>query len=493
MPQRPDASETTVPGAVLTILRAVSGRSQKQLAAASGLASRTISAYEKGRTALTLARLQELVGALELPPSELEAAFRYLLERRAAIARHRDGGPEAAWHAEVEAIVAGTSRKWGDFTRTTVTEILDQVRILEARRQAPDLWERLLPYAAGERLALVREEPEFQSWALCELVCEESVRAAADDATAAVALGELAVEIALRVAGDPGWRKRLEGYARAFLANSIRVAGRLAVAGEAFERALTVWHSGAPIDPAPLDSSRLLDLEASLRREQRRLDLARKLLDRALEEHPTGPAAARLLLKRAHTLEQLDDYEGAVATLRRASGQIDPSSDPRLVLIVRQHLAWDLCHLGQVAEAERLLPETRALAVRLGNRLDLLRLRWVEARVAGSLGRIYDAIAAFQEVRTNFVTLNMPYDAALATMQLAVVLLEQGGRSAEVRALAAEAAPIFENERVPPEARKALDLFRRSVEEERVTLSFARRVSAYLELARREPALPFAA
>jgi tetratricopeptide (TPR) repeat protein len=493
MPQRPDASETTVPGAVLTILRAVSGRSQKQLAAAAGLASRTISAYEKGRTALPLARLQALVSALDLPPAELEAALRFLLERRAAIARHRGGGPEAALHAEIEAIAAGTGRNWEEFTRATLVEVVAQARILEARRQAPSLWDRLLPYAAGERLAVVREEPEFQSWALCELVCEESVRAAADAAAAAVALGELAVEIALRATGEPSWRRRLEGYARAFLANAIRVAGRLADAGEAFDRALAVWESGAPADPAPLDGSRLLDLESSLRREQRQFDRALELVERALVVHPTGPAAARLLLSRAHTLEQRGDYEEAVKTLRRAALQIDRAIDPRLVLILEQHLVWDLCHLGRAAEAQPLLPEARALAVRLGNRLDLLRLRWVEARLAAGLGRVKEAIASFEEVRADFVRLNMPYDAALATMQLAVVLLQDGSRAAEVKALAVEAAPIFEDEGVHIEARKALALFRRAAHEEQVTLDFARRLATYLELARREPALAFGA
>jgi transcriptional regulator with XRE-family HTH domain len=493
MSQRRDASETTVPGAVLAILRAVSGRSQKELAAAAGLDSRTISAYEKGRTTLTIARLQELVGALDLPPAELEAAVRYLSERRAAIARHRGGGPEAALRAEIDVIAAGMARTWEDFTRGSVEEVLAQAGILVDRREAPGLWARLQPFAAGERLELVQEGADFQSWALCELVCEESEKAAADDAAAAVALGDLAVEIARRVAGEEGWRKRLKGYAQAFLANAIRVGGRLAAAGDAFEGALAVWESGAPADPAPLDGSRLLDLEASLRRGQRRLDESLELLERALKVHPTGPTAARLLVKRGKTLEELGDYEGAVANLRQAAPQIDPERDPRLQLAVILNLAWDLCELGRAGQGAALLPEARALAARLGNHLDLVRLRWVEGRLAAGLSHTEEAVSAFREVRDRFLTLKMPYDAALATMQLAVVLLGQDGRAAEVKALASEAAPIFEDEGVHSEARKALALFRRAAEEERATLDLARRLAAYLERARWQPALSFAA
>jgi|HubBroStandDraft_3_1064219.scaffolds.fasta_scaffold05321_3 tetratricopeptide (TPR) repeat protein len=494
MPQRPDASETAIPGIVLTILRAMSGRSQKEIAAASGLDGRTISALETGRTVLTLPRLRRLVAAMDLPLGEIGAIVRFVAERRATIARHQSAGPEAVTGAEAEGIedfALEKGRSAEEWTRTTLGEMVEHVRVLEARRKAPALWAQLAGLAPGERRAVAREAAEFQSWALCELVCEESVRAAADDAAAALALGELAVEIARVAAVKETWKRRLEGYALAFHANALRVAGRLATAGEAFDQALAAWNSGTPAEPWPLDSTRLLDLEASLRREQGRLDLALELLEKALEVHPNGPAAARLLLNQASTLERMGDYEDAVATLRRAAEEIDPENDPRLAFILRQQLAWDLCQLGRAGEAEPVLSEARALATALGHRLDLVRLRGVEARLAAGLGRIAEAATAFREVRDRFCELGMPYDAALATVQLAVVFLEQGGYAGEVKALAAEAAGIFQDERVHAEARKALILFRQAAEEEAVTADFARGLAVYLERARREPNLPF--
>ena len=486
-----DASETTVPGRVLAILRTVSGWSQKQLAAASGLHHDQISNYERGRTEPPLSKLQVLLEVMGLPPQLLEAAIAFLSEADAAVARFRGGEDDVL--GSIDAIAAGVGRSWQQFARSNLIELISEARNLEARRQAPVLWARLRPYSAVERRAIVREVAEFQSWALCVLVCEESVAAAADDAAVAVVLGELAVEIALLARGDERWLKRLEGYARAFHANAIRVSGNLGAADEAFARALEVWASGAPADPGPLDATRLLELEASLRHDQRRLDESLELLDRAIAAHPTGAAGGRLLLKRAKTLEELNDYESAVATLRQAAPLIDPASDPRLSWILRFNLAFDLCHLGRAAAAAPLVPEIRALAEGIGNRLDLLRCRSLEGYVAAGLGSTAEAIAAFREVLAGFVASSMPFDAALATMQLALVYLVQGGRTAEVKALAAQAAPIFEHEGVHLEARKALALFCRAAQEERLTLELVRRLAIYLERARSAPALAFEA
>jgi hypothetical protein len=98
------------------------------------------------------------------------------------------------------------------------------------------LWQRLSGYSPGQRLAVVREGREFQNAALCVLVCEESVRVAADLPAPALDLAELAVEIAPLVAAPEPWRRRLEGYAWAFLGNARRVACKPGAADEAFSR-----------------------------------------------------------------------------------------------------------------------------------------------------------------------------------------------------------------------------------------------------------------
>ncbi len=106
---------------------------------------------------------------------------------------------------------------------------------------------------------LIEDAREFRSWALCERVCAESVKAAADSADLAVELAELALRIAERAPGGESWRRRLQGYAWAHLANARRVRGDQAGAEEAFARSAKLWETGATGDPG-----RLLDLDAAL-------------------------------------------------------------------------------------------------------------------------------------------------------------------------------------------------------------------------------------
>jgi hypothetical protein len=127
------------------------------------------------------------------------------------------------------------------------------------------------------------------------------------------------------------------------------------------------------------------------------------------------------------------------------------------------------------------------------------RAKAVEAFGIGRGGRDYEAfrgrrraeaIAALRQVRIDFASRGVPYDAALATLDLAVLLLEDG-RAAEVRALAPEMAPIFASLDVHREALAALRLFWRAVEREQVTAELGRHLLRFLERARYDPELRF--
>jgi hypothetical protein len=65
------------------------------------------------------------------------------------------------------------------------------------------------------------------------------------------------------------------------------------------------------------------------------------------------------------------------------------------------------------------------------------------------------------------------------------------GRSAQVKALALASAPIFREQEVHREARRALEVFRRAADEERATAELVRRVIVYLYRARNDPRLRF--
>jgi tetratricopeptide (TPR) repeat protein len=228
------------------------------------------------------------------------------------------------------------------------------------RLQAEDLWVRLERWPRSTRLALVEEVPEFRSWALAERLCAESIQMAGDPQQA-LELAELALRVAERVTGESAWRSLLTGYVWAFLGNARRVASDNPGAMKAFSQAWELWDAGAAADTGLLDGSRLLDLEASLLRDQRHMVAALERLNQALALHPTGPGRGRILLNKGAVLEQMGSYEAAIETFQEAELWIDRVREPRWYFGLRFNLTACLCHLDRYEEAESALPELRAL------------------------------------------------------------------------------------------------------------------------------------
>jgi hypothetical protein len=154
--------------------------------------------------------------------------------------------------------------------------------------------------------------------------------------------------------------------------------------------------------------------------------------------------------------------------------------DPRLVLCLKHNLVWFLPSAGLHQEASILLPEVKDLAERIGNDLDLLRLRWAEGRVAFGLGLRGPAEQAFKEVQQEFLERDLGYDAALVSLDLAV-LYAQESCVQELKQLALDVLPAFSSREVHREAMAALILFQHACEEERLTVELARRLAALLE------------
>ncbi|HSG39166.1 MAG TPA: hypothetical protein VLE27_05975, partial [Thermoanaerobaculia bacterium] len=169
---------------------------------------------------------------------------------------------------------------------------------------------------------------------------------------------------------------------------------------------------------------------------------------------------------------------------------IDARRSPRSAFGIRFNLAVNLAHLNRYAEAAELLHEVREMAVQLRNELDLFRVRWLEGRIASGQGRITEAVEALSQVRKGFLARGLGYDAALASLELAVLYLEKD-RTGEVKTLAREMASIFQAQGVHREALAALRLFCEAAEREAVTLEMARRLVHYLERAQRDPDLRF--
>jgi len=266
------------------------------------------------------------------------------------------------------------------------------------------------------------------------------------------------------------------------------VKGDLKAADAGFEEAKRLWCAGS--DPASLlDPGRLLDLEASLRRDQRRLGEALALLEEAIA---VGRTPERALIQKGFTLEVMGEPDLAIEALLQAERRLNLQGDRRLMNILRCNLSFSLCSIGRFAEAAGLACRVREAALDMGDEILVLRATWLEGRIAAGTGRPEEARRLLEQARREFAARSMWYDVALALLEEAVLLLDEG-RTAEVKELARGLAEVFESKEVHREALAALRLFQEATEREAATAELASRVLRYLFRARHDQGLPFKA
>ncbi len=477
---------------LLSILALWYDLSQKEVGARAGIPQKQVSHYLRRERLVEIKDevFERLLGAVGCPPAAVRIVTACL---EGLEALEQDGDLTAEEKGEIEGAALTTAR----MTRATVTEAvrlsrapaMDHPSLGDAslsRQRAETLGSRLKDLPQDLRLALVQSTEEFQSWALCEWLCAESAREASRHWKRSAGLARLAREVAQRVSGPESWRNRLRGYSAAHGANSLRVSGELNAAEAAFEEAKRLWHSGS--DPAPLlDPGRLLDLEASLRRDQRRFAEALTLLDEAAA---IGASPARILINKAFTLEVMGDYERAVETLLQAQPLVESQGDPGLLYMMRFNLAVNSCHLGLYVEAAGLVRQVREAAMERSEENELTRVLWLEGRIAAGLGRTSEARGLLEQARREFGRRDMVADAALTLLEEATLLLRDG-QTAEVKVLGRELAGVLESKGVHREALAALRLFQEAAERETATIQLARRVLSYLYRARYDQGLWF--
>jgi tetratricopeptide (TPR) repeat protein len=367
--------------------------------------------------------------------------------------------------------------------------------LARSRAEAPRLLEELSSLAPQHRRARLHADPRFVSWGLCELLVRRSCRTAPEEASEAVHLADLAVHAADMISGgkpfEEQWVYQLRSLAWAGFGNARKVQGDFPGAERGFEMADSWWEAGtAGSEDALGYEPVLMDLKASLRMAQRRFPEALDLLDRAVAlflngqpQHRDPHLAGKSLIKKAAVLIEMGDSESVIQMLRKANGWIDPERDPRLVLCVQHNLVDNLSKMGRHREAADLLPDLRALAAARGSALDRLRLTWVEGRIAAGLGEHDQARRLLTGVRQKFLADGNPYEAALATLDLAVPHLEEGNTAA-VRDLTDEMVTVFRHHDVSREALAALLLFQEAARRETATARLAREVAASLSRVR---------
>lgn len=427
---------------------------------------------------------QEVTARLWEPADMFEDPQALDLEDLVALAAedaHDAGGAVDAYDAVLDRV----------FLKIVATE----AGLTDQRALGRKLYDELMQCPAERRQLLVGNSQRFRNRMLCERLIEEGYEAGFSEPQRAVELTRLATAVAdrLRAEDCDGGEEALAGLrarAWAHLGNAFRINFDL----QGMERAFAVTESVLNENRVPLlERARVLALLASGRRVQCRFAEALQIFDRVAAIYKKlgqWNLLGRTLLQKAFVCEEAGDREGEMKLLRRSLDLIDPQADPRVFLAARHNLIYALYERGRVREAFALLYHTRPLYLKAGDRMNLLKLRWLEGLVAFGMQRFDQAEAAFREVREAFLELGLEYDAAIASLDLASVYVLQG-RTVDVSRVAEETLAIFQVHNTHREALAAVLVLCKAARLDRAEMDLIREVSGFLKRARNNPDLSF--
>ena len=372
----------------------------------------------------------------------------------------------------------------------------EQRRALLARERqdAGRLWREVRALDLAARRELVWENPRFQTWGFFELLVDKARWTVLEEPRKAEEMLRLALDVVEHLDPThygPGSIDSARARAWASLGNALRVLADFRQAEQAFRQA-EVHLANGWLDP--LDEALLLEYKASLRRAQRRFDEALQMLDAAIalyrevnEPHGHG----RALMGKGLVLRYSgSDAESASACFRESLFLLDGNEEPRLLALSQANLIGCLLDSGRAEEAAALIPESIKLMEQVGQRCDVLHLRWMGGTAAVAMGQTEEAERIFLELIEDFTQDRLAYNVALVSLELSAVYARQG-RTGDVKRLASEILPIFQSCEVHREAIAALIVFEKAAEMEQLSVGLVEEVASFLQRARTNPGLRF--
>ncbi len=426
--------------------------------------------------------LLEKFAAARLRPDEMIRAGRHLSSCSVCRGRLRRGvknGEQLLRRLHLNDQQGSTAEEYEDLFDRLSDETNRKVqRLQNEKSDAPRLLRIFLAHSATEQEAIAQNDGVFQTAAFIEGILDRARNTWGDDQFRSEWFSNLALGVADRLDVEvygSGLISDLKARAWGFVANARRIHSDFRGAEAAFRAAEDMLVDGSG---DPLEWARLLDLKASLRRAQRRFEEALHLLDEVVgiyrkinEHHLEG----RALISKALIFNHASEPEKAVPLLFEALEKIDRSKEHRLLFNILQNLSLSLVTLGQYDQAAVLLPQARQAAVELGTADDMTRTLWVEGLLDLGMHRFSDAEGKLQKVRDRYVEIGIGYNAALVSLDLAKVYLQQG-RNDETKRVAAEMHPIFVAQDVQREAIAALLVFQQAAEQESASLQLVEQV-----------------
>ena len=313
-------------------------------------------------------------------------------------------------------------------------------RALESARSEEDLWREerekrdrglaLVSSRGWSNLTGKERKALREGWAGIEILLSVCFEARYRDPRQMLRLAREAKSAAEKL--DPALygRQRLADLTAqtwAELANALRVNEQFDKVRDALKRArLLVTEEGTG---DLLIRARIDDIEGSYWKDQRFLRDAEDLLASACRRYlriGERHLAGRVLVKRGLTRIIDGQPRKAVAFLRQAVALLDAERDPQLIETAQHNLLFALADAGDFREASELLLQSGLRQKFADDPLNLLRLRWVEAKILAGHGRYAEAEKALSDVRASFRLRRLELVATIAGLDLAKVLFQQG-------------------------------------------------------------------
>lgn len=346
-----------------------------------------------------------------------------------------------------------------------------------ADREAEDLME--LPFKT--RVAKVeRSYRRFRGTLLARRLLDESKERMTTDPAAAEELAETAAAVLMKTPAHPDL-PGLRALANVYRANVSRLAGRPDDARQRFETARSIIRSQNVTDLlifAETDAC-----EAILELELRDLPKAQELLKRSVSLYllaGTREKAAHPLLTLGRLHNAAGDPLAAVEVTRGAVKIMNPTEEPRLFVFAHLNIALFLHEAGRHAEAMEALTEASEQARSFPDAYTQVRITWLEGKLAAALGDLDRAEKTFLEVRENLIARRQRYDAAMVSLDLALLYLRQN-RTADLMTIAEEMHALFTAEEVLREALAALLVFQEAARKEQLTAEAVQKFLAVLK------------
>lgn len=334
--------------------------------------------------------------------------------------------------------------------------------------------EELLTASIERQTLLARTNSEIGRVEVVLELLRRSETCRFDNTKKMLRLARAGARLALALPGSAAPARILEdirAQAWAVLANGHRIEGNL----QAAEKALQVADRHRAEGTAnPHFEAEAAWLKALLRRRQERPEEAVELLVPAIsafEALGDQQAAAKAHITLGITHYEMGNLAGAAARSLCGGQSLDTHAEPDLMVATLKNLVCYLHEAGWDLEAQRFLPRVKELVEARGQDLEILRMRWLEAKIVGEAGDKARARRLLFTVRLAFAERGMAHDAALVALELALMNAE-AGLMHEVERLAAEAYPIFRSRALPQKTTAALVLLLKAVYE-RATASEA--------------------